>query len=150
MDYSKMAVAELRAIAKEKGIVDAGKMKKKELAELLAAIDLKLGKPAADNVQKAEETVKPLADNVQNVEETVKPARGRRHSTGRKNVKQSESGEQPRQQSEPAEQRQQPRRQAESGEQQPKPQALQREERPRQQSEPAEQRQQPRQQAEAG
>ena len=127
MDYSKMAVAELRAIAKEKGIVDAGKMKKKELAELLAAIDLKLGKPAADNAQKAEETVKPVADNTQKVEETVKPARGRRPSAGRKNVKQ-----------------------AESGEQHPKPQALQREERQRQQSEPAEQRQQPRQQAESG
>ena len=133
MDYSKMAVAELRAIAKEKGIVDAGKMKKKELAELLDAIDLKLGKPAADNVQKAEETVKPAVGNTQKVEETVKPARGRRPSTARKNVKQAESGEQQaRQQSEPTEQRQQPRQQSEPAEQR---------QQPRQQSEPAEQRQ---------
>jgi len=40
MNYSKTPVAELRALAAEKGIVNASEMKKKDLAQLLEKIDL--------------------------------------------------------------------------------------------------------------
>ena len=60
MDYNKMPVAELRKVAKEKGLVDVEKMKKKELAELLANVDKKLNKPVPEknevNKSKAEKT----------------------------------------------------------------------------------------------
>ncbi len=63
MDYNKMAVAELRTLAKEKGLVDVEKMKKKDLAELLTAVDMKLSKPAAprkaDQAQRVSKSAQP-------------------------------------------------------------------------------------------
>lgn len=47
MDYSKAAIADLRAYAKEKGIQNVSSMKKKELVTLLNEIDIMISKKAA-------------------------------------------------------------------------------------------------------
>ena len=55
MNYSKTPVAELRALAAQKGIVNAAAMKKKELAELLEQIDMMMqSKTDADASDKSE------------------------------------------------------------------------------------------------
>ena len=45
MDYTKLSVAELKVIAKEKGIRNITGMKKSELAELLMNVDKVINKP---------------------------------------------------------------------------------------------------------
>ena len=78
MDYSKMKIADLRALAEEKGIKGVKEMKKKELAELLQNIDILRAKPS-DADKMAEESK--LHDE-KSVETGKKPVR-RKKSAGK-------------------------------------------------------------------
>ncbi len=115
MDYTKVSVAELRALAKEKGLVDVGKMKKAELAELLAAVDMKLNRPAppknienetkktsgdvkkprAVREKKKEDTPKDNKNDEKTVSDTASAAKTAEEKDDSKNVsdkKQNENG----------------------------------------------------------
>ena len=51
MDYSHMTVAELRKIAKEKGVPKATSLKKQELLDALAALEAEAEKKENENIE---------------------------------------------------------------------------------------------------
>ena len=98
MNYSKTPVAELRALAAEKGIVNAAEMKKKDLAMLLEKIDLMM---QSKEETKQEET-KP---EVKNAEESKRPE-AKKQRRPAKSVQPKENAEQPREEKPVREERQ--------------------------------------------
>ena len=63
MDYSNYSLAELKAMAKDRGLRGVSTLKKNELAELLANVDKMMNKRTSHvDVKTAEEAEKPQAE----------------------------------------------------------------------------------------
>ena len=87
MDYSNYSLAELKAMAKDRGLRGVSTLKKNELAELLANVDKMMNKRTSHvDVKTAEEAEKPQAE--ENVQERLpleenKPVQNRDKQTDR-------------------------------------------------------------------
>ena len=77
MDYSKLKIAELRVIAKEKGLRNIAGTKKKELVELLSNVDKMLNR----DVQSAPSPVANVSENAKEVEKPRKRGRKPKNQT---------------------------------------------------------------------
>ncbi|MBO4864085.1 MAG: transcription termination factor Rho [Eubacterium sp.] len=88
MDYKKLKVAELRALAQEKGIRGTNDMKKADLVDLLEKIDLMRSQKEAEAASKKEEKAKP-AKKVKKTEPAKKTEKAEpvKKSSAAKNLK---------------------------------------------------------------
>ncbi|MBO6166033.1 MAG: transcription termination factor Rho [Eubacterium sp.] len=103
MNYSKTPVAELRALAAEKGIVNAADMKKKDLAMLLEKIDLMM---QSKEEAKSEETKQEVKQPEERKPEEPKKVEAGKRRRPTKPVQSKENEDQPREERYSREERQ--------------------------------------------